>query len=229
MLPGQTGVSIVNIGVGPSNAKTFTDHLAVLRPDMVLMIGHCAGLRNHQEIGDLVLATGYVRDDRVLDDMLLTVEGAPTAEGTRSSLMSCLRTGVDSLAALAEEAQVTIRVHADQDLLVAAPDTSLTRAIVAVVDNAIHHAPPNSVVDVQVRAEGRMALIRVTDQGSGITGVDPDHIFDRFAHGAETGRKRSFGLGLALASEVAHRFGGDIEVESTSSHGTTFALRFPQG
>jgi len=70
MLPGNTGVSIVNIGVGPSNAKTFTDHLAVLRPDMVLMIGHCAGLRNHQEIGDLVLATAYHRDDRVLDDLL---------------------------------------------------------------------------------------------------------------------------------------------------------------
>jgi AMP nucleosidase len=70
MLPGRTGVSIVNIGVGPSNAKTITDHLAVLRPDMVLMIGHCAGLRNRQDIGDLVLASSYVRDDRVLDDML---------------------------------------------------------------------------------------------------------------------------------------------------------------
>ena len=70
MLPGNTGVSIVNIGVGPSNAKTIMDHLAVLRPDMVLMIGHCAGLRNHQEIGDLVLATAYMRDDRVLDDVL---------------------------------------------------------------------------------------------------------------------------------------------------------------
>jgi AMP nucleosidase len=70
VLPGSTGVSMVNIGVGPSNAKTITDHLAVLRPDMVLMIGHCAGLRNHQDIGDLVLASAYMRDDRVLDDLL---------------------------------------------------------------------------------------------------------------------------------------------------------------
>jgi AMP nucleosidase len=69
-LPGRTGVTIVNIGVGPSNAKTITDHLAVLRPDLVLMIGHCAGLRNHQDIGDLVLASAYLRDDRVLDDAL---------------------------------------------------------------------------------------------------------------------------------------------------------------
>jgi AMP nucleosidase len=70
MLPGRSGVTIVNIGVGPSNAKTLTDHLAVLRPDLVLMIGHCAGLRNHQQIGDLVLATAYLRDDRVLDEIL---------------------------------------------------------------------------------------------------------------------------------------------------------------
>ncbi len=70
MLPGRAGLTMVDIGVGPSNAKTITDHLAVLRPDLVLMIGRCAGLRNHQEIGDLVLATAYLRDDRVLDEML---------------------------------------------------------------------------------------------------------------------------------------------------------------
>jgi AMP nucleosidase len=69
-LPDRTGITMVNIGVGPSNAKTITDHLAVLRPDLVLMIGHCGGLRNHQDIGDLVLATAFMRDDRVLDDVL---------------------------------------------------------------------------------------------------------------------------------------------------------------
>jgi AMP nucleosidase len=69
-LPGRAGLTMINIGVGPSNAKTITDHLAVLRPDLVLMIGHCGGLRNHQEIGDLVLATAFHRDDRVLDDVL---------------------------------------------------------------------------------------------------------------------------------------------------------------
>jgi AMP nucleosidase len=70
--PAGDGVSLVNIGVGPSNAKTLTDHLAVLRPDAELMIGHCGGLRNHQEVGDFVLATGYLRADRILDDVLPT-------------------------------------------------------------------------------------------------------------------------------------------------------------
>jgi AMP nucleosidase len=64
------GVTLVNIGVGPSNAKTITDHIAVLRPHCWLMLGHCAGLRRSQLLGDYVLAHGYVRDDHVLDDDL---------------------------------------------------------------------------------------------------------------------------------------------------------------
>jgi AMP nucleosidase len=64
------GVSIVNIGVGPSNAKTITDHLAVLRPHCWLMIGHCGGLRQTQTIGDYVLAHGYLRRDKILDDLV---------------------------------------------------------------------------------------------------------------------------------------------------------------
>jgi AMP nucleosidase len=66
------GVSLVEIGVGPSNAKTITDHLAVLRPDAMLMIGHCGGLRNHQALGDFVLASSYRRADHVLDRVLPT-------------------------------------------------------------------------------------------------------------------------------------------------------------
>ncbi|MEJ8573794.1 AMP nucleosidase [Microbaculum marinum] len=68
--PGYGGVSMVNIGVGPSNARTITDHIAVLRPHAWLMLGHCAGLRNTQKLGDYVLAHGYVREDHVLDEEL---------------------------------------------------------------------------------------------------------------------------------------------------------------
>ncbi|MEL6642789.1 MAG: AMP nucleosidase [Pseudomonadota bacterium] len=64
------GITLVNIGVGPSNAKTATDHIAVLRPHAWLMVGHCAGLRNSQRLGDFVLAHAYLREDHVLDDDL---------------------------------------------------------------------------------------------------------------------------------------------------------------
>jgi AMP nucleosidase len=64
------GVTLVNIGVGPSNAKNITDHLAVLRPNCWLMVGHCGGLRQSQQIGDYVLAHGYLRQDGILDSLV---------------------------------------------------------------------------------------------------------------------------------------------------------------
>ncbi|MDM9557808.1 MULTISPECIES: AMP nucleosidase [Bordetella] len=79
--PNHSGITLVNIGVGPSNAKTITDHIAVLRPHAWLMLGHCAGLRDSQRLGDYVLAHGYVRDDHVLDHDLPTwVPVPPLAE-----------------------------------------------------------------------------------------------------------------------------------------------------
>jgi AMP nucleosidase len=68
--PGNTGITLVNIGVGPANAKTITDHLAVLRPQCWVMVGHCGGLRHSQAIGDYVLAHAYLREDHVLDAVL---------------------------------------------------------------------------------------------------------------------------------------------------------------
>jgi AMP nucleosidase len=68
--PGYQGITLINIGTGPSNARNVTDHVAVLRPHAWLMVGHCAGLRNTQRLGDYVLAHGYVREDHVLDHEL---------------------------------------------------------------------------------------------------------------------------------------------------------------
>ncbi|MEM9341864.1 MAG: AMP nucleosidase [Pseudomonadota bacterium] len=79
--PGDSGITLVNIGIGPSNAKTATDHIAVMRPHAWLMVGHCAGLRNSQQLGDFVLAHAYLREDHVLDDDLpIWVPIPPLAE-----------------------------------------------------------------------------------------------------------------------------------------------------
>ncbi|MBE7419973.1 MAG: AMP nucleosidase [Ideonella sp.] len=79
--PDRSGITMINIGIGPANAKNISDHVAVLRPHAWLMLGHCAGLRNTQELGDYVLAHGYVREDHVLDEELpLWVPIPPLAE-----------------------------------------------------------------------------------------------------------------------------------------------------
>src|SRR3954469_9464666 len=80
------GITLVNIGVGPSNAKTICDHLAVLRPEVWLMIGHCGGLRPSQTIGDYVLAHAYLRDDHVMDDVLPTEVPIPAIAEIQQAL-----------------------------------------------------------------------------------------------------------------------------------------------
>jgi AMP nucleosidase len=104
----RAGITMVNIGVGPANAKNITDHIAVLRPHAWIMLGHCAGLRNSQQLGDYVLAHGYVREDHVLDEELplwvpipalaeiqvaLEQAVADVTQLSRTELKSIMRTG----------------------------------------------------------------------------------------------------------------------------------------
>jgi signal transduction histidine kinase len=166
----------------------------------------------------------------VLDDLLLTVEGSTTSESTLTYVAPCVREATTSLQVIADQAHISLNVTADEhaNVAVAVPARSLSRSVIALVDNAIQHSRPDSSVEVIMETAGSDVNIRVRDHGAGIDAVDPDKLFERFAHGAETGRKRSFGLGLALVSEVAQRFGGDITVEDTGDQGTTFLLRFPR-
>jgi signal transduction histidine kinase len=69
--------------------------------------------------------------------------------------------------------------------------------------------------------------LRVADSGSGIAAADRERVFERFARGADTGRRRGFGLGLALVQDVANRYGGSVAIETTSPAGTTFLLTLP--
>jgi AMP nucleosidase len=84
--PGRAGITLVNIGVGPANAKTVCDHVAVLRPEAWLMIGHCGGLRHSQTIGDYVLAHAYLRDDNLLDNVLPTEIPLPAIAEVQKAL-----------------------------------------------------------------------------------------------------------------------------------------------
>ena len=101
------------------------------------------------------------------------------------------------------------------------------RLVVALLDNAVQHSPSGAAVTVSATVEDGAVAIRVVDHGSGIHGIAPDEVFERFARSTESGRRRSFGLGLSLVRDVAVRAGGSVVVESTSEAGTTFLLRLP--
>jgi AMP nucleosidase len=111
---GRRGITLVNIGVGPSNAKTICDHVAVLRPEVWLMIGHCGGLRPSQAIGDYVLAHAYLRDDNVLDPMLPPeIPIPPIAEVQTALFQAALRVTGESDTALKQRLRTGTVVTTD--------------------------------------------------------------------------------------------------------------------
>lgn len=181
-----------------------------------------------ETIVDLRRDAGMMTD--VLNDLLLAAEGGAVA-GDPASVGAAVTIAVDSLRPLADEAGVPLQVDVRQDALVALPSVTLVRLVVALIDNAVQHSPAGEAVTVTVTVtattQDATAAIRVADRGSGIHGIAPDAVFERFARSTESGRRRSFGLGLSLVRDVAVRAGGSVEVEQTSDAGTTFLLRLP--
>lgn len=87
------GITMLNIGVGPSNAKTITDCLAVLRPEAWIMIGHCAGLDGRMRIGDLILGNAYQRKDGILDERIardIPIPAVPEIQRTLESSVEAI-------------------------------------------------------------------------------------------------------------------------------------------
>ncbi|PFG21292.1 sensor histidine kinase [Serinibacter salmoneus] len=171
------------------------------------------------------------RDATVMDDVLTDLlVAAETAGVTAPGGVECEVSGaVEDVMALLEprarECGVHLRAAAPPGLRVAADPTALTRALLALGDNAVRHSPPDATVTFAAQGSGAVVHLRVQDQGSGIDVADPERLFERFVR-AE-GSARGFGLGLALVRDIAARFGGRVRVESTSASGTVMLLELP--
>jgi signal transduction histidine kinase len=163
----------------------------------------------------------------VLTDLLLTAEGAVVAPQSPTVVADAVREAVTAMTPMATDAGIRLLLVADEPVAVRVPAPTITRVTTALLDNAIQHAPSGSAVTIRVDAAGADAAIRVEDRGHGIQGIDPERVFDRFARAGETGRRRGFGIGLALVREMALRYGGNIVVERTSERGTVFLLTLP--
>ncbi|MDQ1576466.1 MAG: two-component system, OmpR family, sensor kinase [Microbacteriaceae bacterium] len=172
----------------------------------------------------------------VVNDLLLVADTGNEADNTLTSpLAPAISHAVDAMRVLADPRGITIRLDVDANPASAVPPTSLQRCITALLDNALTHSPDASTITVSVTTTGTHAVITVADHGAGIQGIDPDHIFDRFAHSSPppdaspdaSPRRRSSGIGLALVRDIATRHGGTIRLVQTSPSGSTFELRLP--
>lgn len=185
-----------------------------------------------------------LRDDSralidIVGDLLEAAGGDSSAASTMSHpvhLNDVVEDVLRSMSVLADKRDVALRYDTVGSAHVDAPTASLRRAVLALVDNAIGHAPSGSTVTVSTRLERDSAIITVTDEGRGITGIKPTRVFDRFARsdpapettGTNAHASRpSFGIGLALVREVALRHGGSVRVAATSPTGTTLELVLP--
>lgn len=170
--------------------------------------------------------------DDILTELLLAAQadqGPVPAAATDAAV--AVHAAVELIRPIAESAGAELQPDVGSGIAVAVPDVTLTRMCTALLDNAVQHAPRGTSVAIVVGSGGGVtrgfAEIRVVDRGSGVRAEDRERIFTRFARGPETGRRRGFGLGLALVRDVATRYGGSVGIESTSEAGTTFLLRLP--
>ncbi len=137
--------------------------------------------------------------------------------------------GDDRVRGGAESGDDRVRGGADPapEVVVRGVATSLHRAVLALVDNAISHSPAGTEVAVVVSREGGAARVDVIDHGPGVDPRDVDRLTRRFARSATDGSRRRVGLGLALVTQVVRSHGGRLEVGQTDGGGATFSIVLP--
>lgn len=164
-----------------------------------------------------------------VQELLLAATAGAEYPAEAITVVPVVREAVQSLRDVAALRGVHLETTYDGGPLVRIHGNSLRRAVLGLVDNALNHTPEGGHITVAVSHAGRTVSITVADTGSGITGIAPSRVFDRFAHSTDpaAGGRRSYGLGLALVREIAVAAGGTIEVAKTGPAGTTMVLTLP--
>nr|WP_246318536.1 HAMP domain-containing sensor histidine kinase [Leifsonia psychrotolerans] len=207
-------IQVLQRGLAPSNP--LSPPMADIRRDTLALVG-------------------------VVNDLLLAAANeAPEGAVPVVNVVPLVEQSVESMRVLGDQRGVRVEfVHehghnhaATGEVLASIPATSIQRCVVALLDNAIAHSPNGSRVSVTLQVSKSTFDLVVADQGTGIQGIDPAHIFDRFAHSTapeypSEHPRSGFGIGLSLVREIAVRNGGRVKLSATSPAGTTFVITFP--
>ena len=183
---------------------------------------------------DAARLLGQIRNDTAalcatVQELLLAATGEPDPQAEPLRVCAVVDEVTAGLRDLASSRSIRLHTECDGDPQVRGHPNSLRRGLFGLVDNALNHTPDGGTIKITASGQGRKVLITVADTGTGIVGIDPARVFERFAHStaAASGGRRSYGLGLALVHEIAVAAGGSIEIAATGPTGTSMALTLP--
>jgi heavy metal sensor kinase len=206
--------------------------LAVIQSQIELALSQPRSTESYQQ----TLATCLSSSERMrslIDGLLLLARTDANHSELRLERLDLRRVAEDAVAQLHDKA-----VSADVDLHCSTPEEAvmvsgdsrfLGQVPANLIDNAIQHTPAGGTVMVEVRADGNVALLSVSDTGCGIAEEHLPHLFDRF-YRVDVGRSRHHGgsgLGLAICKSLVEAHSGTISCESTVAKGCTFVVRLP--
>ena len=142
------------------------------------------------------------------------VSGTIGMTRTRLDLTELADEAMETLRPLAESRRVALLLEADQRVTVDADASQLARVIRNLLENAIRHAPDDSVVLVQVASNPQRATLRVVDEGEGFPADFRERAFEPFtrADPARDLRTGTAGLGLSIARGIVTAHGGTIGI-----------------
>jgi len=128
---------------------------------------------------------------------------------------------------LSSKKEIKIIFNSQDNILINADQTLITRMLINLVDNATRYTSSGGTVKISLLKENDSAVIKVSDTGKGIEKKDIDHIFDRFYQANEARNGQGSGLGLSIVKWIVQVHKGEVSVESEPGKGSTFTVRLP--
>lgn len=103
----------------------------------------------------------------------------------------------------------------------------LAQVWINILDNAIKHAPTDSVIHVNIQKTDAQLTVSIADHGDGMTEEVQKHIFEKFYQGDNSRKAEGNGLGLALVKRIVQLCRGAVSVRSIPGQGATFSVTLP--
>jgi heavy metal sensor kinase len=208
--------------------------LAVMRGEIELALRRERRPEEYQQTLASALEE-VVRLSRLVEDLLMLARadaGRVELHCEPVELRELCANITDYISPLAEQRAQTLRFDApDTTVTIHADQQRIKQLLLNLLDNAIKYTGEGGAITLTLKAENHEAILTVTDTGRGIPTEDLPHVFERFfRRSAKTADRTASGsgLGLSIVKWIVDAHAGQIDVQSESGRGTTFAVRLPQ-